>query len=181
MRDPNRATFIAREVKKEDVGRGRVGRSGDRMNVANLEQRLDVGFVRVSSQWIAEEDDGVHLSLDDAHADLDVAAFRAGGHALDLHVELARKKLSGRFGCDETESLEQPSVRSAQAEQFVLLRVVRDQRDERSLGGLRSDPQLSNRSHTTRVARLTVEDEATVRREHEQRANGVFTLDALSR
>ena len=98
MRDPNRTAFVTREVKQEDVGRRRVGRDGDRVNVANFQERLDVWFARVSSQRIAEEDNGVDLGLDDARADLDVAAFRTGRYALAAELYLALQEQSGRLG-----------------------------------------------------------------------------------
>jgi hypothetical protein len=84
MRDANRTTFVASKVKQQDVRRRRIGRNRDGVNVANCKERLDIWLVRMSGQGIAKEDDGVDFGLDDARADLDVATFRPGRHALDV-------------------------------------------------------------------------------------------------
>jgi hypothetical protein len=134
MRDPNRTAFVARKVENEDVGRRCIGRNGNRVNVTNLEQCLDVWFVRMSGQRIAKEDDRIDVTFDDARADLHVAAFRTGRHTFAAELYLALQEQSGRLGRKETESFEQPSVRSAQPQQLILLGVVRDKGDERSVG-----------------------------------------------
>jgi hypothetical protein len=84
------------------------------VDVANLEKGLDIGLVRACGQRIAQEDDGVNVAVDDVRADLDVAAFRTGRHALAAELYLALQEQSGRLSRKETESFEQPSVRSAQ-------------------------------------------------------------------
>jgi len=57
----------------------------------------------------------------------------------------------------------------------VLGSVMEDESDDGGVARVGSASQLSNCAHATRVASLTVEDEETVRRQCEQRANGVLT------
>ena len=88
-----RTTFLTRnstdqgfEPSGERDGAGGIRGERHIMHVTDAHQGADIGFVRLGSQWIAEEKYGQYVTLGDLCADLLVATQWTGKHTGDLEA-----------------------------------------------------------------------------------------------
>ena len=69
---------------KHDMPAFAVGGQRDIMHIAEAQKRIDVRFVRLSCQRIAQEDDEIHFLSSDAGSYLLITAQRTRHHSLYL-------------------------------------------------------------------------------------------------
>src|ERR1700693_598788 len=95
-------------------------------DVADAQQRLNVGFVRMPVERIDHEDDATDLALDDAARDLDVAAKWPGFDKLDLEANLVFEQLAGRTRGNQPELGQPVAIECGKGNQVGLFAVVGD-------------------------------------------------------
>ena len=117
------------------IGCARIGRQRNSMNVANAHQGRDIRLVRLSSERVAEEDDGHDFPFGHARANHQVASFRAVSHALHLERQFPIEQVARAGRGDERIPLEQRQISPHKVQDGLLLLVMGDEGNHRSLPG----------------------------------------------
>ena len=111
----------------ERFGGGLIRGQGNVVDVADAQEALDVGFVRVGAEGINEEEDGADLAGGDARGDLGVTAHRAGEEAFNFQAGGGGDAFAGGAGGNEGECGEFGAVALAEGDDFVFLLVMGDE------------------------------------------------------
>src|SRR5579875_1133874 len=97
------------------------------MYVADAQEGRNVGIVWLGGEWIAQEDDEIHLVVRNHRANLLVAAIRTGLKAVDGQSCCLMNATSRGSGCKEIDVLQNVLVRDGQVYNVVFLVVMRYQ------------------------------------------------------
>ena len=110
----------------EQVGGGEVGRQRNVVNIANAEQHLDVGIVRMLVEWVDQEDHGVDIVGHHSSGDLRVSPGRAGLEALDIQTDLVSEKAARRPCRYQSPAGERVAIEHREGHEVRLFSVVGD-------------------------------------------------------
>lgn len=80
---------VLTQALQYQFARGRIGRQRHIVYVANAHQHLDVWFMGMLAQRVAEENDGIDFALGGQCSDLGIAAFRAAEFQLNIQARLS--------------------------------------------------------------------------------------------
>jgi hypothetical protein len=97
------------------------------VDVADAEQRADVGVVRLRAERINEEKHGVNSAFRDSRRNLSVTAFGSAEESLDLETDLVTHQLRGVSGRGERKLCEGVAVEGRPGDEIDLLTVMRDE------------------------------------------------------
>jgi hypothetical protein len=100
------------------------------MHVTNAHQGADIGFVRLSGQWITEEKHGQHVAFGDLRPDLLVATQGTRKHAGDLEAGEFGEDRTGGAGGDQGKMTKDVAVIERETREVVFFLVMCDQRDQ---------------------------------------------------
>jgi hypothetical protein len=100
------------------------------MHVTNAHQGTNIGFVRLSGQWITEKKHGQYMAFGNLRPDLLVATQRTGKHAGDLEAGEFRKDRTGGAGGDQGKMTKDVAVIKCETRQVIFFLVMCDQRDQ---------------------------------------------------
>jgi hypothetical protein len=115
---------------------GTRGIRGERhiVHVTDAHQGADIGFMRLSGQWITEEKYGQHVAFSDLRSDLLIATQWTGKHAGDLEAGEFGKDRTGGAGGNQGEMTQNIAVIERKTCQIVFFLVMCDQRDQAHAG-----------------------------------------------
>ncbi len=99
-------------------GSAAVGGEGDVVYVADSHQRAHIGFVRLSRERIAEEENRGDAAFRDASANDEVATIRSVGDPFDRQPEFIMQQPSGIPCGDECLPTEVLSVKGGEGQEF---------------------------------------------------------------
>src|SRR6266852_8882455 len=102
-------------------------------DVADSEQRLDIGIVRMLVERVHHEEDRVDLALDHAAGDLDVATVRPSRHPLDVESDLVAQQVARRPRGNDVVLLQTTAVERCKRDQVCLLAVMSNDGETRPL------------------------------------------------
>ena len=124
-----RVVVVDQRGAEEEIGGGGIHRAGDVPKDGEAKQGFDVGVVRLGSERVPEEDQGVDALLGDGGTDLLIAADRTAEEAVNGKRERIGDHAAGRAGAEEFVFREGVAMKAGPGEERVLFVIVRDERD----------------------------------------------------
>ena len=96
------------------------------MDVADAEQGLDVGVVRMLVERVNHEDDGVDEFVNDASGNLDIATMRTGFDGLNAKADFVSEQAAGGEGGKDGAASKTIAVEGGKSHQVSLFAIVGD-------------------------------------------------------